>query len=381
MPVAPSASPPAPQFAAAQPCRTAEVTIAFDFEGASAARCVIEGPRAFTLLIGPEHAPPINPSPWYAFRYAIEPGPDVTIRLEYLEARHRYVPKRISADRIEALPTEVSEDGQQASFTLSPGTGRVAAEELFDAARYHRLLDELRRYAFVETMTVGHSREGRPIEALRMGKSDAPKMIVLLGRAHPPEVSGAIAMETFLAELAEIYSEGGIDPAKVQVFAVPLLNPDGVARGHWRANLGGLDLNRDWGEFSQPETRAVADWLDALDPSISLVTMIDFHSTQTNLFYVQGEGETTPDQERFLRDWLGQRDGRIESYPFTIERRNANPGSGTSKNWFHATYAIPAYTYEVADEADREAVVAAARIFARALPAAVADLTPGKGAN
>jgi hypothetical protein len=31
-------------------------------------------------------------------------------------------------------------------------------------------------------------------------------------------------------------------------------NPDGVDKGHWRLNDGGVDLNRDWGPFTQPET-------------------------------------------------------------------------------------------------------------------------------
>ncbi len=38
---------------------------------------------------------------------------------------------------------------------------------------------------------------------------------------------------------------------------LPLLNPDGMALGHWRHNLGSVDLNRDWGIFGQPETTAV----------------------------------------------------------------------------------------------------------------------------
>lgn len=93
--------------------------------------------------------------------------------------------------------------------------------------------------------------------------------------------------------------------------------------------------------------------------------MVDFHSTQRNLFYVQGEEETDEAQERFLAAWLGGQEQQLSDYPFTIERRNANPGSGTSKNWFHARYTIPAYTYEVGDETDRDAIESSARILSR----------------
>ena len=196
---------------------------------------------------------------------------------------------------------------------------------------------------------------------------------MLLGRAHPPEVSGAVVMEAFLQRIGELYADGTIDPAEFQVIAVPLLNPDGVARGHWRANMGGLDLNRDWGGFSQPETQAVKAWLDALPDSVRPAVMLDFHSTGRNLFYVQGADETSAEQEQFLTDWLVPLTQAYPGYEFTIERRNANPGSGTSKNWFNEAYDIPAYTYEAADEVDREAAAAAARGIADAFIASLQD--------
>jgi hypothetical protein len=145
-----------------------------------------------------------------------------------------------------------------------------------------------------------------------------------------------------------------------------MLNPDGVTRGHWRANRGATDLNRDWGDFTQPETRAVKTWLDALPAAVRPVLMVDFHSTGRNLFYVLGD-EATPAQVRFLAAWLGGKEQAFPGYPFTLEPRNANPGSGTAKNWFHARYAIPSYTYEVADRADRAATRNAARELAASL--------------
>ena len=95
--------------------------------------------------------------------------------------------------------------------------------------------------------------------------------------------------------------------------------------------------------------------------------MIDFHSTRSNLFYVQGPEEMDEGQRRFLTAWLEGRENALAGYPFTIEPRNANPGSGTAKNWFHATYAIAAYTYEVADDADRTATRTAAKLLAEIL--------------
>lgn len=344
-------------------CRTSAARLYFDFEGASASACAVRGERDFALLVTPEHAPPINPSPWYAFRYETVGEAPVAVTLGYLGGQHRYAPKWRGDDGAwRDLPAEPSADGKGAVIRLPAGRGMVAAQEIIPPAAARADLARWSAASGAQPFTIGTSHDGRPIEAIRFGRSDAPKLVVLLGRQHPPEVTGAIAMAAFVDTLA---ARAG-DLGDVQVLVVPMLNPDGVTRGHWRANRGAVDLNRDWGEFTQPETRAVKAWLDALPAGVRPVLMVDFHSTSRNLFYVQGD-EASPAQQRFLDEWLVGREKAFPGYPFTLEPRNANPGSGTAKNWFHATYAIPSYTYEVADTADRAATRSAARALAESL--------------
>lgn len=350
-------------------CRSASVTIAFDFAGAPPLACTITGAREFALLVTPEHAPPINPSPWYAFRYKAAGDGPVRVTLRYLEAAHRYAPKLRQGDQgWRELPATVSAEDGSASFDLPPGEGLVAAQEVVTPRDNDLKLANWSKMSGAPVITLGTSHDGRPIKAIRLGRVDAPRLVVLLGRQHPPEVTGAIAMQAFVDALAERADVLG----DVQVIVVPMLNPDGVVRGHWRANRGAVDLNRDWGTFTQPETRAVKGWLDALPTGVRPVLMVDFHSTGRNLFYVQGD-EASPAQARFLAAWLGGRETAFVGYPFTIEPRNANPGSGTAKNWFHATYAIPSYTYEVSDTADRDAARKAASELAQGLIAALAS--------
>lgn len=345
-------------------CRTAEAALHFDFPGAAPAACAIDGARAFTLLVTPEHAPPINPSPWYAFRYEAEGGGDVAVTLRYLGGRHRYAPKLGDGKGSwRTLPAEPAADGKGTIVRLPAGRGLVAAQEILTPEDARADLLRWGAQAGTQPFVLGHSHDGHPVEAIRLGRADAPRLVILLGRQHPPEVSGAIAMQAFVDALAERATHLG----DLQFLVVPMLNPDGVARGHWRANRGGLDLNRDWGHFTQPETRSVKAWLDALPQAVRPVLMLDFHSTRSSLFYVQGAEEASAAQQRFLSAWLEGRESAFAFYPFTIEPRNANPGSGTAKNWFHAAYGIPAYTYEVADEADRSAARAAAKVLAESL--------------
>ncbi|MBI1403360.1 MAG: hypothetical protein GC147_09110 [Porphyrobacter sp.] len=351
-------------------CRTADALLAFDFPGAAPSACTVAGERAFELLVTPEHAPPINPSPWYAFRYEADGAAPVTVTLRYLGGRHRYPPKWSAGDgHWTALAAEPTADGTGAVLHLPPGRGIVAAQELLTPETTRADLARWSMASGAQVFTLGYSHDGLPVEAIRLGRADAPRLVILLGRQHPPEVSGAIAMRAFADTLA---ARAG-DLGDVQFLVVPMLNPDGVTRGNWRANRGGTDLNRDWGDFTQPETRSVKAWLDALPAGVRPVLMVDFHSTRTNLFYVQGD-EASEGQQRFLAAWLGGREQAFADYPFTIEPRNANPGSGTAKNWFFETYAIPAYTYEVADEADRPATRAAARALADGLLPALGAL-------
>jgi len=365
----PSAGIVAPVAGAA--CRTPSVTLSFDFDGAPLLACAIAGERAFTVLVSPEHTPPINPSPWYAFRYDAAGDAPITVTLRYLEGRHRYAPKLRGADgNWRELPVATAEDGSVAVLRLPAGKGTVAAQEILTPAGAAAKLGQWSQASGARVFTLGTSHDGRAVEAIRIGRADAPRLVILLGRQHPPEVTGAIAMEAFVDALA-VRTGASRD---VQVLVVPMLNPDGVARGHWRANRGAVDLNRDWGQFTQPETRAVKLWLDALPPSVRPVLMVDFHSTGRNLFYVQGDEEASPAQTRFLRAWLGGKEQAFPGYAFTIEPRDANPGSGTAKNWFHEFYAIPAYTYEVGDDTDRAAIRATARALAESLPQALAAL-------
>jgi predicted deacylase len=247
---------------------------------------------------------------------------------------------------------------------LPPGEGLVAAQELFASERYDLFIDRLAGLPRAERIELGQSLDGRPIKAVRFGDPAAPRLVVFIGRQHPPEVTGAVAMEAFVDELAKIVRANKGVNRDFQFLAIPELNPDGVARGHWRANRGGKDLNRDWGEFSQPETRAVKAWLDALPQGVRPAAMLDFHSTNRNLFYVQAEAETGEREESFLAGWLVGKAASIPGYPFTIERRNVR-ANGSAKNWFHQTYNIPAYTYEVGDQTDREAIRRSAIALAR----------------
>jgi predicted deacylase len=179
-------------------------------------------------------------------------------------------------------------------------------------------------------------------------------------------VTGSVAFQAFAAtvfgnsELAQRFRE------RFRIVGVPFLNPDGVIDGHWRHNLGGVDLNRDWGPFTQPETQLIENLLAELDAAGAKIRVfLDFHSTQRNVFYTQND-EFVTDPPGFTPLWLGNAAARIDNYEFQNQ-----PGpvgeQANSKNYMYKRYGIPTATYEVGDETDREATRAAAGIFAEEL--------------
>lgn len=177
-------------------------------------------------------------------------------------------------------------------------------------------------------------------------------------------MSGAFAFFAFTETLF-----GDTDLARefrqrFRVIAIPSLNPDGVTGGNWRLNLRGVDLNRDWGKFKEPETALIGDLLDKLDASDAKLRMfIDFHSTKSNVFYTQ-ENPTHP--PRFTVRWLKAVRPVIPDYRFRID-----PGPGenrrVAKNYIYGRYGIPSITYEVGDETDRAVTRDAARVLAEEL--------------
>ena len=376
----------APAWGAQQSdCATGLFTLRADYPGARLGPCRMTGLGEVEVRIEPEDEP-INPSPWYGFHVrATEPNAGtLDISLQYGAYEHRYAPKASADGEVwRALPasdvTVLDEGG--VIIRVRPGQGGlyVSAQENMGNAVYEAWLSQLARaHPDASLMEIGRSVEGRPIRALRVNPQ-APRHLLLLGRQHPPEVTGALALmpfvERLLAKRIEACASAGPACAffKSHGFMVaPNLNPDGVARGHWRHNLNGVDLNRDWGGFTQPETRAVRDWVDNLEASGQrLALALDFHSTYRNVFYVQ-DAHSPTDPPAFAWHWLSLATAAGNPAPFEYAPRPLTD-LGTAKNYFHARFGVPSITYELADEEDRSAIAASAAITAEALVATLAE--------
>ena len=341
----------------------------------SGAVCERAGPTSFILTVRPE-AEPINPSPWYSFEIVTEVMARAAVTLEYGDYRHRYQPKqRLTDSQWQALAPDavaISEDGGRAdlSFSVPPGRTVIAAQEVLsreERAAWTEAFAERAGYGLSE---IGRSANGHPILAIEAGaRDDGAPLILILGGQHPPEVPGTLGLRKFLETLAR-HGDQLLETHRVLI--VPELNPDGIEGGFWRLNSGLVDLNRDWGPFSQPETRAVKAELDRLTQAGARpVLLLDFHATRRNTFYTPShEAELYPPD--FASRWIAQID---DIYTGELPEVSAghNIDRPTAKVWFAEQYGAPGITVEYGDETARHEIDGLSVAFAHALVAVLTD--------
>lgn len=336
------------------------------FPGGRLNGCEQNGTNRYTLRIEPEDAD-INPSPWYAFDITSDSARQLTLTLDYGDYRHRYAPKRRTGSGDWApLAADVRlADGEtQARFTIDVPAGRtrIAGQPVVTLEDERVWAQALAAQTALEMRTLGRSAEGRAILAL-VSAGERERTLVITGRQHPPELTGAFALRDFTGRLMEDDPLAARFRAEYGLLIVPMLNPDGVAHGNWRHDTAGTDLNRDWGPFARPETRLVKTALDELTGQGAPPAMVlDFHSTWRDVLYTQPD-DAPGARADFPGRWHAAINARREAED--IERSaDHNPGKPTLKSWAHEVYGVPAITYEMGDATPRDVIRNTARIAA-----------------
>jgi hypothetical protein len=179
----------------------------------------------------------------------------------------------------------------------------LARLEPYRLSDLHRLLDDIRGQPLVEIAEIGKTVEGRPLEIVRVGRSDAPYRLLLRARAHAWEPGGNWIVQGLIRSLLN-----GDDVArrcleKYCVYILPMANKDGVVRGRTRFNLLGKDLNRDWDQPADPhlapENFALEKWLERMAASGQLPHLaIDLHNDEGGGLHLSRP--LVPDLDRHL---------------------------------------------------------------------------------
>ncbi len=350
------------------------------FDGARLNGIAASGENEVTVLITPENTP-INSSPWYAFKVWSQTERKIKIRITYLQGvAHRYHPK-ISKDlqKWEPVPDSLyrvdpassakdqAPEFAEINLTVGPDTTWISAQELIVSKDIDEWALQIAANDFVQMFPIGTSVNGKKIQALQIGNPVSNKAVMILSRQHPPEVSGWLAMKAFTEQLCEMDSTIKAFRNDYVTYVVPCVNPDGVDLGHWRHNAGGVDLNRDWEVFNQPETHDIRLFMqEKVLKGKTFILAIDFHSTQEDIYYTMSQ-KLKGNSPRLIENLIRESTREFKNYKPNISpnKKDALRINSTVSifNAFHAE----AMTYEVGDETPRDFVQKKAETTAKTM--------------
>ncbi|MET1259147.1 M14 family metallopeptidase [Flagellimonas sp. DF-77] len=338
------------------------------FDGARLNGVAHDGGNRFTIWITAENTP-INVSPWYAFKVWGTQASEIEIEFSYQDIRSRYYPK-ISTDGLHFTPldslryreinTGEGEFGIKAApeaiaitLPIKKEPTWVSAQELYPSSRVNQWIDSLAQAPFIAQEIIGYSREGRALRLMEINSSEAKQSVVVISRQHPPEVTGFLAMKSFVETLAGDSPQAKAFRERYTVYNVPLVNPDGVDNGHWRHNMGGIDLNRDWSAFHQPETRAVRDFLIAKKAEGQTFDFgVDFHSTWDDIYYPL-DTVVTGERGKIVFDWITAIGERLPGKKTNVSASTKLEPTMVSRNHFFKAHNMPSIVFELGDNTPR----------------------------
>ena len=322
------------------------------------------------VIISPENGP-INNSAYYSFKtWSITPKP-FYFTFQYPKGyKHRYIPKLKTNNQWNNIDsTQVFKNDSIVTIKLNLTTTPiiVSGQELQSSTDvkewYTNLISD--KKDFISLKSVGKSKLGRdlPILDIFEGDKKGKPIIVLLTRQHPPEVTGFFAFKEFLKTVISKSDLSDEFLSKYRVLAFPIINPDGVDLGHWRHNAGGVDTNRDWSMYHQPEIKQVVTYITQASKKdkARIILGLDFHSTYEDVFYTNKlRKETT--LPNFIKEWFTALEANIPNYK--VNEALGNSTSPVSKGWFLYGQKATGITYEIGDATPREKIKLVGRVTA-----------------
>ena len=330
------------------------------------------GDNRYEAIISPAFEP-VNPSPWFAFGISAQTEKEIEIELNYGKYQHRYIPKISSDGKLwEKLPqTRFSVDTVTGKALLNlwvtPQRQYVAAQELESSRDTYAWIDTTMEYhPNLVRKVAGKTALGNNNYVLELEDPTVRKAVILIARQHPPEIpGGTIGFKAFYEALLAHSSLASKFRKRYNVYAFPLLNPDGADMGNWRHNAKGVDLNRDWQEFTQPETQMVKSYVeDKIEAGQHIDFAIDFHTSHSGPYLLVLDSINASKTKKHTAQWIRN----IERNSlFEVEVRRRSQDLPYCYNYFYNQLGCEAVTYEDGDEVERDVIREKAAVYAQEL--------------
>jgi hypothetical protein len=252
------------------------IAIRSDFEGGSLGKVEQVSATSFRCAVAgqADQDGRNRQASWYYFRIDGAKGREVTITLTDLRGEYNYKPGGLCVR--DDTPPVISADGKtwrhlgekndfekdEATIRVTPDSDTlwIAHIEPYTASRLDRFLDEIRGNSHLKDEIIGKTVEGRDLHLLTItdfaAESETPPPVVwLMCRQHAWETGTSFVGE---GAIRFLLSDEAAPLRKTLVFKIlPMMDPDGCARGGVRFNRNGYDVNRNWdtADPENPESR------------------------------------------------------------------------------------------------------------------------------
>lgn len=132
---------------------------------------------------------------------------------------------------------------------------------------------------------LGQTEEGRPLTLFTITDPATPveskRRVWVHSRAHAGEVTSTHTLLGMLERFTEDSPQGRALRSQLIVHFVPLLNPDGVRRGHTRWDAVGRDPESQWCAIASPAVQSIKTKVDLLMKEDNPITLaLNLHSTK-----------------------------------------------------------------------------------------------------
>ncbi|WP_411029782.1 M14 family metallopeptidase [Spongiimicrobium sp. 3-5] len=349
-----------------------EVVFDTSFAGARLNRIQKIEENRYMGFIFPENEP-INKSPWFAFGVSSIKEKEIELLLNYCDYKHRYIPK-LSTDRttwktIEASRIKVDTTTGIATLRLSvsPKPLYVAAQEIETTKDTYRWMQGfLEKNPGIKKEMAGKTALNNDNYVLIQEHEDVKNTLVLVARQHPPEIpGGTIGFKSFFETIFSDTQLATEFRTNFNIYTFPLLNPDGVDAGNWRHNANGVDLNRDWISFSQPETQMVKKFMsEKIQKGQKIRYAIDFHTSHSGPYLLVLDAINEAKTHKVTPQWIQNIQAMTN---IEVDARKRSQELPYCYNYFFNELGAEAVTYEDGDEIDREVIKSRAKVYAEEL--------------
>ncbi|MBI3856623.1 MAG: hypothetical protein HY293_13130 [Planctomycetes bacterium] len=261
---------------------------------------------------------------WYYFCLCGAKGREITITLTDLRGEYNYKPGGLCVR--DDTPPVVSSDGKnwrhldkitlekdEATFRVTPDSDYfwIAHIEPYTESRFNTFMDEIRGSSHLRDEVFGKTVEGRDLHLLTITdlsseSSTPPPTVWLMCRQHAWESGTSFVGE---GAIRFLLSEEAGPLRKTLVFKIlPMMDPDGCARGGVRFNRHGYDVNRNWdsADPENPEQRRLMPEICAAKKVIHAFSglFLTLHNQETGE-WLSSSAKNKPIADRFfaaLRD-------------------------------------------------------------------------------